>query len=47
MEALAKAYGQQKAQQIMQSGGKAIRHTDSEILRLRPDIAGGTMTGSQ
>jgi hypothetical protein len=39
MEALQQAFGQQKAQQIMQTGGKAIRYTESQILRYRPDLS--------
>jgi hypothetical protein len=39
MQALQQAFGQQRAQQIMQTGGKAIRHTENQILRYRPDLS--------
>jgi len=39
MQALQQAFGQQKAQQIMQTGGKAIRYTETQILRYRPDLS--------
>jgi hypothetical protein len=48
MQALQQAFGQQKAQQIMQTGGKAIRYTETQILRYRPDLsspAAGTAGG--
>ena len=39
MQALQQVFGQQKAEQIMQSGGKAIRYVETEILRHRPDLS--------
>jgi hypothetical protein len=39
MQALQQVFGPQKAQQIMQAGGKAIRYTESQILRYRPDLS--------
>jgi len=50
MQALQQAFGNEKAQQIMQSGGKAIRYAETEILRHRPDLSSpvaGASGGSQ
>jgi hypothetical protein len=47
MQALQQAFGQQKAQQIMQSGGKAIRYVETEILRHRPDLSSPVPSGTQ
>lgn len=39
MKALKKALGEQTANDIMNSGLKAVRYSETEILRLRPDLA--------
>lgn len=39
LQALEKAFGADKAGEIMRTGGQTIRHMESEILRYRPDLS--------